>query len=84
MKTDTFRGRDFLTLLDYTREEVETILDVAQEFKRRFAMGEPHDHLLRGKTLFMIFYNQSLRTRNSFEAGSLVASGGCQRIQRAN
>ena len=75
MKTETFRGRDFLTLLDYTAEEVETILDVALDFKRRFALGEPHDHLLRAKTLFMIFYNQSLRTRNSFEAGMTQLGG---------
>ncbi|MFQ6059485.1 MAG: N-acetylornithine carbamoyltransferase [Anaerolineae bacterium] len=75
MKTETFRGRDFLTLLDYSREEVETILDVALDLKRRFAIGEPHDHLLRGKTLFMIFYNTSLRTRNSFEAGMTQLGG---------
>ena len=75
MKTDGFRGRDYLTLLDYTREEVDTILDVAFDLKRRFAMGEPHDHLLRAKTLFMIFYNQSLRTRNSFEAGMTQLGG---------
>jgi len=75
MKTESFRGRDFLTLLDYTREEVETILDVALDLKRRFALGEPHDHLLRAKTLFMIFYNQSLRTRNSFEAGMTQLGG---------
>ncbi|HUV73337.1 MAG TPA: ornithine carbamoyltransferase, partial [Anaerolineae bacterium] len=56
MKTESFKGRDFLTLLDYSREEVETILDTAIDLKRRFAMGEPHDHLLRGRTLFMIFY----------------------------
>jgi N-acetylornithine carbamoyltransferase len=75
MKTETFRGRDFLTLLDYTREEVDTILDVAFDLKRRYALGEPHDHLLKGKTLFMIFYNQSLRTRNSFEAGMTQLGG---------
>ena len=75
MKTETFRGRDFLSELDYTREEVETILDVAFDLKRRYATGEPHDHLLKGKTLFMIFYNQSLRTRNSFEAGMTQLGG---------
>ena len=75
MKTESFKGRDFLTLLDYSREEVETILDTAIDLKRRFAMGEPHDHLLRGRTLFMIFYNQSLRTRNSFEAGMTQLGG---------
>jgi N-acetylornithine carbamoyltransferase len=69
MRTDTFRGRDFLTLLDWSREEVEQILDLALELKRDRAIGRLHDDLLRAKTLFMIFYNQSLRTRNSFEAG---------------
>jgi len=75
MKTDTFRGRDFLTLLDWTKEEVETILDVALDLKRRYAIGELHNHILPGKTLFMIFYNQSLRTRNSFEAGMTQLGG---------
>ena len=75
MKTYNFRGRDWLRLLDYSREEIETILDVAFDLKRRFAAGEPHDHLLRAKTLFMIFYNQSLRTRNSFEAGMTQLGG---------
>lgn len=75
MRTDTFRGRDFITLLEWTKEDVETILDVALDLKRRFALGEPHDHILRSKTLFMIFYNQSLRTRNSFEAGMTQLGG---------
>jgi len=58
-----------------TKEEIETILDVALDLKRRFANGEPHDHILRAKTLFMIFYNQSLRTRNSLEAGMTQLGG---------
>ncbi|GFP20382.1 ornithine carbamoyltransferase, partial [Candidatus Hakubella thermalkaliphila] len=68
-------GRDFITLLEYSREEVETILDLALDLKRRFAAGEPHDHLLRAKTLFMLFYNQSRRTRNSFQAGMTQLGG---------
>ena len=75
MKTDSFRGRDFLTLLDWSKEEVETVLDVALDLKRRYAIGERHDHILPAKTLFMIFYNQSLRTRNSFEAGMTQLGG---------
>ncbi len=74
VKTETFRGRDFITLLDYTKEEIETLLEVALDLKRKFAMGEPHK-LLDAKTLFMIFYNQSLRTRNSFEAGMTQLGG---------
>jgi ornithine carbamoyltransferase len=74
MKTNTFRGRDYITLLTYSREEIETLLDVALDLKRKFATGQPH-HLLSDKSLFMIFYNQSLRTRNSFEAGMTQLGG---------
>ena len=74
LRTDSFKGKDFLTLLDFNREEIETILDIGLDLKRKFAVWEPHE-LLRAKTLFMIFYNQSLRTRNSFEAG-LTQLGG--------
>ena len=75
MKTESFKGKDFLTLLDWSKEEIETVLDVSLDLKRRYAMGERHDHLLAAKTLFMIFYNQSLRTRNSFEAGMTQLGG---------
>jgi len=74
MKTDTFRGRDYITLLNYSQEEIETLLDVALDLKRKVATGQPH-HLLPDKSLFMIFYNQSLRTRNSFEAGMTQLGG---------
>jgi N-acetylornithine carbamoyltransferase len=70
MKTNTFRGRDWIDAeIDFSREDWETLIDVGLDLKRRYAMGEDHSHLLRGKTLFMMFFNQSLRTRSSFEAG---------------
>jgi ornithine carbamoyltransferase len=75
MRTDSFRGKDFIALKDWSKEEIETILDVAFDLKRRYAIGEYHDHILRAKTLFMLFYNQSLRTRNSFEAGMTQLGG---------
>jgi len=75
MKTRTLRGRDFIKEIDFTREEIETILGVTEELKQDFAMGKYHDQLLRSKTLFMLFYNQSLRTRNSFEAGMTQLGG---------
>jgi ornithine carbamoyltransferase len=74
MKTDTWKGRDWISELDYTHEQIETLLDVAADLKRAFVMGKPHDLLAR-KTLFMIFYNASLRTRNSFEAGMTQLGG---------
>jgi N-acetylornithine carbamoyltransferase len=76
MRTEVFLGRDWIDAeLDYSREEYETLIDVALELKRRFLMNEPHDHILRGKTIFLIFFNQSLRTRNSFEAGITQLGG---------
>ncbi len=75
MKTTTLRGRDFLAETDFSREEIETILALAEELKLDRAKGKLHDDLLRAKTLFMIFYNQSLRTRNSFEAGMTQLGG---------
>jgi N-acetylornithine carbamoyltransferase len=75
MKTQSLRGRDFLAETDFSREEIETVLDVAEDLKRDRAKGVLHDTVLRAKTLFMIFYNQSLRTRNSFEAGMTQLGG---------
>jgi len=75
METSEMRGRDFLAETDFTRQEIEAILDKAIELKRDRELGRHHDQLLRSKTLFMIFYNQSLRTRNSFEAGMTQLGG---------
>ncbi len=71
---NTLRNRDLMTEMDLSRDEVETILDVAFDLKRDFVLGRPTD-LLRNKTLFMIMFNPSLRTRNSFEAGMTQLGG---------
>ena len=63
------RGKHFITTQEWTKEELDMVLEVAKDLKRRFALGEPH-RLLQDKTLFMMFFEQSTRTRNSFEAGS--------------
>ena len=75
METNNLRGRDYLAETDFTREDIETILMVAEELKNDRANGILHDHVLRSKTLFMLFYNQSLRTRNSFEVGMTQLGG---------
>lgn len=69
-----FRGRDFIGDMDFTKEEVETVLDVAWDLKRKRALGEPHA-LLRDKTLAMLFFFTSTRTRGSFEAGMAQLGG---------
>jgi len=73
MKT-FLRGRDLISDLDFSKEEVETVLEVAWDLKRKRATGEPHP-LLRDKTLAMLFFFTSTRTRSSFEAGMAQLGG---------
>jgi N-acetylornithine carbamoyltransferase len=68
------RGRDLISDLDFSKEEVETVLDLAWELKRKRAIGEPHPYL-RDKTLAMLFFFSSTRTRSSFEAGMAQLGG---------
>ncbi|HEX7394324.1 MAG TPA: ornithine carbamoyltransferase [Anaerolineaceae bacterium] len=67
-------GRDLIGDLDFSREEVETVLDVAFDLKRKRALNEPHAYL-RDKTLAMLFFFSSTRTRGSFESGMAQLGG---------
>ncbi len=67
-------GRDLIGDLDFTKEEVETVLDVAFDLKRKRALGEAHPYL-RDKVLAMLFFFSSTRTRGSFEAGMAQLGG---------
>jgi ornithine carbamoyltransferase len=73
MQTD-LRGRDLIGDLDFSKEEVETVIDVALDLKRKRALGEPHPYL-RDKVLAMLFFFSSTRTRGSFEAGMAQLGG---------
>ena len=59
-------GRDFLTLLDFTPEEILGLLDLAAELKAKKKAGIPH-RLHEGKNIALIFEKTSTRTRCSFE-----------------
>ncbi|MBD3334989.1 MAG: ornithine carbamoyltransferase, partial [Candidatus Eisenbacteria bacterium] len=64
-----FRGRNWLTTQEWARDDLLALLDLSAELKRRFAAGETtivHPH----KTIFLLFFDNSTRTRNSFEAGA--------------
>ncbi len=78
MQTD-LRGRDLITTQEWTRDEIDTLLDVAWDLKRKRALGEPHA-LLRDKVLAMLFFFTSTRTRTSFEAGMAQLGGHAQFI----
>jgi len=77
MLTKALKGKDFISLMDYSKEELETILEVAMDLKRKVAVGEPHNYL-KNKTLAMIFANPSTRTRTSFEAAMTQLGGHAQ------
>ena len=60
------RGRDFLKLLDFSKEEIRYLLDLAIDFKKKKKNGEKHEYL-KGKNIALIFEKDSTRTRCSFE-----------------
>jgi N-acetylornithine carbamoyltransferase len=74
------RGRDLITLDDWTKEEIDTLLDVGFQLKRERALGIPHP-LLRDKTLAMLFFFSSTRTRGSFESGMAQLGGHAEFIE---
>ncbi|MBE6717268.1 MAG: ornithine carbamoyltransferase [Ruminococcaceae bacterium] len=65
----TLKGRDFLTLLDFTPAEIEYLLDLSAELKEKKKNGILHDEL-RGKNVALIFEKTSTRTRSSFEVAA--------------
>lgn len=73
MKTN-LKGRDFISIMDFDKEELETIFEIAYDLKRRHAMHEPHE-ILKGRNLGMLFASPSTRTRMSFESGIAQLGG---------
>lgn len=67
-------GRDFLTLADYSKDELEYLLELAADLKQQQKSGNMEEPL-KGKTLGMIFEKSSTRTRVSFEAGIYQLGG---------
>lgn len=70
------KGRDFLTLKDFTPEEINYLLDLAAELKDKKKKGIPVD-TLRGKNVALIFEKTSTRTRCSFEVAAHDLGMGC-------
>ena len=65
----TLKGRDFLTLKDFSDQEILYLLDLAAYFKKKKKNGELTDEL-RGKNVALIFEKTSTRTRCSFETAA--------------
>ena len=68
------KGRDYISTQDWTDDEIELALKTASELKTKFKNSEPH-RLLPDKTIFLLFFDKSTRTRNSFEAGMTQLGG---------
>jgi len=64
------KGRSFLTLMDFTPEEIRYLLDLAADLKRKKRIGST-DYSLKGKNIVLLFEKTSTRTRCAFEVAAL-------------
>ena len=69
------RGRSFLTLMDFTTEEIRYMLDLAHKLKAKKQSGKKGD-LLAGKNIVLLFDKTSTRTRCSFEVAAMDEGAG--------
>lgn len=69
MKKPDLTGRDFLTLRDFTKEEIEYLIDLSADLKAKKKKGERVD-FYRGQNVALIFEKTSTRTRCSFEVAA--------------
>lgn len=70
----SLKGKDYISTQDWSVAELETALQTAAELKFMFKNGIPH-RFLPDKTIFLLFFDKSTRTRNSFEAGITQLGG---------
>ena len=63
------KGRNFLTLKDFTPEEITYMIDLAAELKAKKKAGELHEYY-KGKNIALIFEKTSTRTRCAFEVAA--------------
>ena len=64
-----FKGKSFLKLLDFSKAEIECLIDLASELKYKKKAGIPH-RLCEGNNIALIFEKTSTRTRCSFEVAA--------------
>ncbi len=71
---EEFTGKHFITLQNWTKDEIDTLLSVSTDLKNKFKNGEIIDYV-KNQTAFLMFFEQSTRTRNSMEAGITQLGG---------
>jgi N-acetylornithine carbamoyltransferase len=67
--------KDFISTQDWAVDDLGAVLDLGLRLKQERADGVAQDHILRAKTLYMLFFEESTRTRNSFETGMTQLGG---------
>jgi len=75
MKKIKLKGRHFLSLADYSTQEIMYLLDKAKALKQQYYKKGTKPQVLKGKTLGMIFQKPSTRTRVSFEVAMYHLGG---------
>ncbi len=63
------KGRSLLTLLDYSTDEIQYLINLAKRLKEEKKQGIPHRYL-EGKNIVLLFQKDSTRTRCAFEVGA--------------
>lgn len=74
----SLKGRDVLSLADFTLEEIELIFNTSLELKRGISRGQSQDDILSGKAAAMVFETPSSRTRMSFWRAMQQLGGAAQ------
>ncbi len=68
------KGRDYIRTQDWSKEDLMTVINTAESLKFAFKHNEPTE-VLKNKTIFLMFFDKSTRTRNAFEAGMTQLGG---------
>jgi len=69
-----FKGKHFITLEDWSKDQIEILLKVSSDLKKKFKNAEINEYV-KNQTAFLMFFEQSTRTRNSMEAGITQLGG---------
>lgn len=73
-------GRDLICTRDWSLEELEIVWDLAAKMKKN-RLSSTHMKVLKGRTFMMLFYNPSVRTRQSFEVAATELGGHAQFLE---
>jgi ornithine carbamoyltransferase len=79
MQSSELIGKDLISTQEWSREETDCLMQFAKDIKQKYYSNLVPD-FFRNRTLFMLFYNTSTRTRSSFEAAATILGGHAQFI----